>query len=96
MDRATIISQLNTYRTAHAADLGIRRIGIFGSVATGAATPTSDVDVVVDLDRPDYSALARIKYDLESLFGCPVDVVRRREGMNPLLRTRIDRDAVYA
>ncbi len=34
------------------ARFGVRRIAVFGSYARGDQTPVSDVDVVVDLERP--------------------------------------------
>jgi len=40
-------------------------------------------------------SLIGIKQDLEERFRCHVDVVRYREKMNPLLRKRIEREAVY-
>ncbi len=75
--------------------MGITRIGIFGSLARGEATDASDVDVVVELERPDLLLLVGIKQELEELLQRPVDVVRYREHMNPLLKKRIDREAVY-
>jgi predicted nucleotidyltransferase len=53
------------------------------------------VDVVVELERPDLLLLVGIKQELEELLQRPVDVVRYRERMNPFLKKRILRDAVY-
>ena len=96
MDTKTALSHLREYLRVHGGEMGIRAIGIFGSVATGRAGADSDVDIVVELDAPRYAFLARIKTDLEGIFGRPVDVVRKRDGMNPLLRRCIEEDAVYA
>jgi predicted nucleotidyltransferase len=39
--------------------------------------------------------LIGIKQTLEEYFGCRVDVVRMRKTMNPTLRRRIEKDAVF-
>jgi hypothetical protein len=64
------------------------------TLARGEDTDASDVDVV-ELERPDLLLLAGIKQKLEELLQRPVDVVRYREQMNPFLKKRILRDAVY-
>ena len=55
---------------------GARNLRIFGSVAAGASTAASDVDVLARFDS-DRSLLdlGGLKADLEDLLGCSVDVV---------------------
>jgi predicted nucleotidyltransferase len=95
MQRDEILRVLAQFRDRRAKEFGITRIGIFGSLARGEATDASDVDVVVELERPDLLLLVGIKQELEELLQRPVDVVRYRERMNPFLKKRILRDAVY-
>lgn len=59
---------------------------IFGSHATGADTPSSDLDLLVDIaaDR-DLLDLIEFKLDLEDLLGCKVDVVTEA-ALSPYLR----------
>jgi len=61
---------------ALAAKHGARRVGVFGSVATGEAGPRSDIDLLVTMDEDrsllDVSALS---LDLRDLLGVKVDVV---------------------
>jgi len=95
MQRDEILRALAQFRDRRAKEFGITRIGIFGSLARGEATDASDVDVVVELERPDLLLLVGIKQELEELLQRPVDVVRYRERMNPFLKKRILRDAVY-
>ena len=40
--------------------------------------------------------MVHIKEDLQDLFGKPVDIVRLRNNMNPILLSRIQRDGIYA
>ena len=55
----------------------------------------SDIDVVVELGKPDLFYLIGIKQDLEEKFRRPVDIVRYRDTMNGFLKKRIDKEAVY-
>jgi predicted nucleotidyltransferase len=70
------------------------RIGIFGSVAREENRPTSDIDIVVYMP-PDLLKRVRLKAELEKLFGREVDVIRYRDSLNPYLKARIDREAIY-
>jgi uncharacterized protein len=60
----------------------VREIRVFGSVARGAGTPKSDVDLLVDFDRTKgaRSTLRSIDFalELEKLLGRRVDVVTER------------------
>ena len=76
-------------------DFCVDRIGLFGSYARDEATDESDIDVVVELKEPDMFYLIGIKQALEENFGRRVDVVRMRKHMNPTLRRRIEKDAVF-
>jgi predicted nucleotidyltransferase len=40
-------------------------------------------------------ALVHIKEDLQSLFGCNVDIVRLRDHMDSFLRNRIEKEGIY-
>lgn len=75
---------------------GIAKMGIFGSVARNEQTEDSDVDVYVEMTKPDLFAMVHIKEDLQNLFGKSVDIVRLRENMSPLLLNQIRKDGIYA
>ncbi|HEY8163675.1 MAG TPA: nucleotidyltransferase domain-containing protein [Methylocystis sp.] len=73
---------------------GASNIRLFGSVVRGEETPSSDVDLLVDLAEErgfdDYLALAE---ELEALIGRRVDLVTSR-GVSPFLRPLIEREAL--
>ena len=95
MRRNDILHVLARFRDLKQDEFGIVRIGVFGSVAREENADASDVDVVVELGRPDLLVLVGIKQELEELLHQPVDVVRYREGMNTYLKRRIEQEAVY-
>ncbi len=74
---------------------GVRSLGLFGSVARGDATSTSDLDFVVQFDKKSFDGYMDVKAFLESLFGCRVDLVLEST-IKPRLRGAILREAVYA
>ena len=58
---------------------GVRRIGLFGSIAREDHNPRSDVDVLVEFDeQADLFSLVGLSIFLEEKLGAPVDVVSRR------------------
>jgi len=73
----------------------IIKIGLFGSAARESMIEESDIDVVVELGKPDLFNLIGIKQDLEEQLHRSVDIVRYRGKMNAFLKRRIDKEAVY-
>ena len=65
-------------------NFGIRSLRLFGSVSRDEQIEGSDVDLMV-----------RLKRFLERLLGCPVDVVRMHQHMNPYLLQEINKDGIY-
>lgn len=73
---------------------GASNLRLFGSVARGDARPSSDVDVLIEIEAG-WSLLDHIalKQDLEDLLGCEVDVVTEKS-LHPRLREKVLREAV--
>jgi uncharacterized protein len=72
---------------------GARNVRIFGSVATGDATDTSDIDLLVDTaEKTSPWFPAGLAAELEELLGQRVDVVTTN-GLYWLLRRRILKEA---
>ena len=93
--REDYMAILRKYRILKSDIYGIIKIGIFGSVARNEQTEDSDVDVCVEMKKPDLFTMVHIKDDLQELFGKSVDIVRLRKNMNPMLLSRIQRDGIY-
>ena len=73
----------------------VTRLGVFGSVARGETGEGSDVDVVIEMERPNLFVAVNIKEELESLLQRPVDLIRLRKRMNQALKRRIEQEATY-
>ncbi len=72
-------SLLAQLRKALRTERNVRFALLFGSAATGADMPASDVDVLVDLRDPSLERLADLNAKLEAALGCRVDVVRLQD-----------------
>jgi predicted nucleotidyltransferase len=70
-------------------------MGVFGSVARGSANESSDIDIVVELNKRNLLNRIGLKMSLEDFLGVPVDVVAYREDLSPLLKERITKDVIY-
>ena len=93
MDRSEILRRLAQQRQA-VQQLGVRRLGLFGSIARGEETSTSDVDVLVELERNSFDAYMDLKFFLEELLQRRVDLVLA-DTVKPRLRERILKETVY-
>ena len=76
-------------------DEGLQLVLLFGSVVSGGPHRHSDIDIVVELEKPDLFYMIGIKQAIEEALGRRVDVVRLREKMNKVLKCRIEQDVIY-
>lgn len=77
-----------------AANRGAHNVRVFGSVARGEETATSDVDLLVDLDEDvGVVALTALKRELTELLGVDVDVVPAQT-IKPRIRAEILAEAI--
>jgi uncharacterized protein len=77
---------------------GIRRAAIFGSVSRGEGRADSDLDVLIEIDRPDRLTVfefVAMKRAVAELFPGRVDVVNAA-ALKPGVDHTAKRDAVYA
>ena len=79
---------------ALAADLGYRRLAVFGSVARGTASPDSDIDLIAE-SPPGTSSFEflRFKQLIEQVLGRQVDLIDYG-GLKPRIDEDIRREAV--
>ena len=73
---------------------GASHVRVFGSVASGAAGPDSDIDFLVDLEKGrSLLDLGGLLMDLQSLLGRNIDVVTTA-GLRPRIRERVLKEVV--
>lgn len=94
MDLKTFSILLNHHR----ADLhqhGVKSLAVFGSLARGETTTSSDIDLLVEFDRQvGLFDFIRLKMFLEELTGKRIDLVTP-EALRPAMRAEILNKAIY-
>jgi len=75
LTRDQVIKLLRENSPYLATQYGVKRIGLFGSFAKGSPGETSDVDVVVEFDRPIGLKFVEFAEYLERLLGRKLDVL---------------------
>jgi hypothetical protein len=95
MRRTDILRILSERRDDLHGQFGVSSLSLFGSVARDEATETSDVDVLVEFDRPTgYFGLVALQEHLEKLLQCKVDV-GTRDSLKPRLRHRVLEECIH-
>ncbi|MDR2627526.1 MAG: nucleotidyltransferase family protein [Dysgonamonadaceae bacterium] len=89
------IRLLRDYKSKHATEYGIERMGIFGSVARGEQTHDSDVDVYIEAPHMSLFGLAGLSIALEDYLKSPVDIICKHDNMNPYFKQRIEKELIY-
>jgi predicted nucleotidyltransferase len=75
---------------------GVLSIGLFGSYAKGTQRPGSDVDLLVELEKPRFDFLAGLQLHLENKIGEPIELIRKRPGLSKRFLKRIETRIHYA
>lgn len=78
-------------------ELGVEKLGLFGSFARGNQDTESDIDFVVKFQKGEktFRNYMELKKELEQLFSREVDLVTE-ESIKPSLKDRITEEVEYA
>ena len=80
LTRHAVEKILRENRARLASAYGVTRVGLFGSHARDEADADSDIDLIVEFEKPLGLSFIDFTEDLESLFGRRVDVLTQ-EGL---------------
>jgi predicted nucleotidyltransferase len=77
-------------------NLGVRRLGLFGSFVHGEPSPGSDVDLLVEFEpgKKTFGAFMQLAFYLEDLLGRRVELVTP-ESLSPYIGPRIIEEVEY-
>ncbi len=86
---------LREHQSILAGRFGVRSLALFGSVARGEATAESDVDLLVEFDRPvGLFELFALQDELELILGRRVDV-GTVQSLKPRVREKVLEEMVH-
>lgn len=93
MDALAILKKNETFIKKR---FGVKKIGIFGSVARGEAKEGSDVDVLVEFEKDgtSFDNFMDLGFFLEDLFGKKVDLITTF-GLHKYVRPYVEREVVW-
>ena len=94
MKRDDVIRMLQAHRRELAERFGVQSLALFGSVAREEATAASDVDLLVEFNRPvGFLGLFELQDHLEKLLGCRVDL-GTASSLKPRIREKVLAESV--
>ena len=95
LTRETILTKLGENKE-RLRELGVRRIGLFGSWARNEADEDSDIDFVVEFEEGEknFDNFIALAFFLEELLGRKVDLLTL-EGISPYIRPFVEKEAIY-
>ena len=89
MKQEVVLQALKQKNAELITKFGVKSLQLFGSVARDEATSTSDVDLLVEFNRPvGYFGLFALQDYLEKLLGCPVDL-GTPDSLKPYIKERV-------
>jgi hypothetical protein len=75
LDREKIVKLLHEHYPHLAAEYGVARIGLFGSYVNGQPSEISDIDLIVEFERPIGFRFVELAEYLEQILGRKVDIL---------------------
>jgi predicted nucleotidyltransferase len=96
MTGESILTFLRANKPRFQKDMGVKNIGLFGSYAKGLASENSDVDIFVEMEKPDFQKLMALQFFLEQHLSKPVDLLRKGPHLRPRFLQLIESEIIYA
>ena len=93
--KMNVIGTLRDHEKEIKESFGVRRIGIFGSFARGEQKETSDVDILVEFEKPTFDNFMNLAFFLEDLFQRKVDLVTSNS-LSPYIGPYVKKEVVWA
>ena len=94
----SVIKSLREAMPELASRYGVKRLALFGSLVHGKRTRASDVDMVVELERPLGLEFVDLAEELERVVGSRIDLLTPagiRSIRAPTVRKNIEESLVY-
>ncbi len=89
-----ILDKLRSLKPMLNKDYAVKEIGIFGSFSNNSQTPESDIDILVELERPIGWKFFSLELYLESVFNRKIDLVTKN-GLKDQIKDEILKEVSY-
>ncbi len=95
MNRDEVLAILKAEEPRLRSEFGVKSLALFGSVARDEANEGSDVDLLVEFDRPvGFFGLIRLQEHLEGRLGRKVDL-GTPGSLKPRIRARVMAESIH-
>lgn len=95
MNKQEILDTLKAEKPYLSEHFGLEELALFGSYTRNSATENSDVDLLVSLKHPSYSALMGLYIYLESKLNSKIDITRKGAHLSERFMKQINKDIIY-
>lgn len=89
-----VIEILREYEKEVETRYSVKRIGVFGSYVRGEEKEVSDIDLLVEFEKPTFDNFMDLSFFLEDLFGKKVDLVTIK-GLSPHIKPYVEKEVVW-
>ena len=73
---------------------GVKRIGLFGSYVRGDQRKNSDIDFLVEFDKPVFENFMDLAFYLENLFGRKVELITNGN-LSPYIQPYVEKEVKW-
>ena len=94
MSRDDIINRLKELKPVLTDEYSIKTIGLFGSISQGTFSEDSDIDILVELEKPIGWKFFSLELYLENIFDRKIDLVTKN-ALKEQLRDQILNQVQY-
>jgi len=95
MDVEDICAVIRAHQDEIEQRYGVSKLGVFGSHVRGDQDESSDIDIVVEMDRPNmFRAFFSLKLYLSQLLGAEVDL-GLEHALKPAVREQVRKEIRY-
>lgn len=95
MTKELILDFLKSNRTQLQENFGVVKIGLFGSYARDEATPTSDIDIAVEIKSENsFKSFFSLLHFLEESLNSKIDL-GIEHSLKPIAKEKILKDIIY-
>lgn len=93
MTREIILNYLKEHQTFLKEQFDVKKIGLFGSYAKDLQTPTSDIDIIVDMPSS-FDKYYGLKEFLEKGLDAKIDLGLEKS-MRKLIQSKMNQEVLY-
>ena len=95
MTKEYILNLLRENKEDMVKKYGVKKIGLFGSYATGKDTSDSDIDIFVELEENRFRKVAGLWVYLDELYKKQVDLFREHKNNKGAIYEHIKKETIF-